>query len=961
MPEAFDPYRKWLGIPPKDRPPNGLPPNHYRLLSLELFEEDGDAISNAADRQMAHVRTFQAGEHSALSQKLLNELSAARVCLLNRERKAEYDAVLRREFAAQEAAAAPKAFPPAAPLRAAQPLATPQATSQPIMPAAAVVPVDPHPFAPAAPFVTRTPSHAPRRRGGSWQIPAAVLATLGLLAGAVYVAINLGGGARVEDSTLGPGSRIVARPEPDQTKEHRRPHDDSPKKTIKTTPDASSDRPNKIPGSASTSSNVKPPRAGNDGPASKLKLAPLAPTKVSAPAVVSTPSHPLLPGQIDLLGRIDVDRDKVAGTWKRDAEGLVSPAGGAARLKIPYQVPDEYVVTVEVERLSGDEAFGVGLASGKWWTVAWLGGRALYPTGLHRLENSAKNTQAGRLPRGKRTSLAYCVRRTGVVLLQPAGGASVGWQGIIDWKGDFGTWTWPESWSAPEKGRLELISSDSSFRVLRCVLTPVKDWNPDDGNVARVAKGLSPLGGGAPTVNPRAPLGRLLTTPEKKVPVPSTDRLTAARRIAKDKFQQDLQAAKTPEQHLVIARKSQRAALDEKADSPERYALLDLARELAAGAGSTKVAFEAIDGLAKWFEIEEFELRLATLEAAGKAHSGSAGKAAKKEQFDSARDLIEASVAIDRFPEALRAAVLAQAAARILKDQDPGLAKQIAEERKEIDKLAKAFAAIKHDLERLKADANDTTANLAVGRFYCLAKRDWERGLPHLAAGDDTTLKDLAQRELARPSGADDEKSLGDAWWELSRKEKGPIKAVMAGRACFWYRRAVTFLSGVEKEAVEVKLEEVGETGQTDKTQFLSELPETKVEVENKWFAKGRNAVENKALKVGGKESPHGLFTHPKSNGIASVSYELGKKAKRLNLDVGIDDGANANPRTALLFQVWGDGVLLQPLGPIAVKGQVLGCELNVANVKVLELRVICAGRNNFAHAVWLEPRVTWK
>jgi hypothetical protein len=29
----FDPYRKWLGIAPADQPPN-----HYRLLGLDLFE-----------------------------------------------------------------------------------------------------------------------------------------------------------------------------------------------------------------------------------------------------------------------------------------------------------------------------------------------------------------------------------------------------------------------------------------------------------------------------------------------------------------------------------------------------------------------------------------------------------------------------------------------------------------------------------------------------------------------------------------------------------------------------------------------------------------------------------------------------------------------------------------------------------------------------------------------------------
>lgn len=94
MSEDFDPYHKWLGIRPKDQPPN-----HYRLLGLELFESDPDVIDAAAFRQMGHVRTYQAGPYSDLSERILAEISAARVCLLNADTKAEYDASLRSAMA----------------------------------------------------------------------------------------------------------------------------------------------------------------------------------------------------------------------------------------------------------------------------------------------------------------------------------------------------------------------------------------------------------------------------------------------------------------------------------------------------------------------------------------------------------------------------------------------------------------------------------------------------------------------------------------------------------------------------------------------------------------------------------------------------------------------------------------------------------------------------------------------
>lgn len=105
MSDAFDPYHKWLAIPANEQPAN-----HYRLLAVALFEGDLDVIEAAANQRMAHVRTYQTGKHSALSQKLLNELSAARICLLNPTQHAAYDARLRQQLTVAAAAeAAPAA------------------------------------------------------------------------------------------------------------------------------------------------------------------------------------------------------------------------------------------------------------------------------------------------------------------------------------------------------------------------------------------------------------------------------------------------------------------------------------------------------------------------------------------------------------------------------------------------------------------------------------------------------------------------------------------------------------------------------------------------------------------------------------------------------------------------------------------------------------------------------------
>jgi formylglycine-generating enzyme required for sulfatase activity len=96
MAEPFDPYHVWLGIPPGERPVS-----HYRLLAIEPFESNPEVIENAVDQRTMLLRTFQLAKYSGLSQKLLNEVAAAKICLLRPEKKAAYDEQLRQQLQAK--------------------------------------------------------------------------------------------------------------------------------------------------------------------------------------------------------------------------------------------------------------------------------------------------------------------------------------------------------------------------------------------------------------------------------------------------------------------------------------------------------------------------------------------------------------------------------------------------------------------------------------------------------------------------------------------------------------------------------------------------------------------------------------------------------------------------------------------------------------------------------------------
>ena len=120
MPDDFNPYHVWLSIRPEEQPPN-----HYRLLGLQLFETNADVIDSAADRQMAHLRTFQSGKHGDLTQRLLNEVAAARICLLDPKKRAAYDQQLRAKMPAATLIAPPTIAIQPAPQPVTQPARAP--------------------------------------------------------------------------------------------------------------------------------------------------------------------------------------------------------------------------------------------------------------------------------------------------------------------------------------------------------------------------------------------------------------------------------------------------------------------------------------------------------------------------------------------------------------------------------------------------------------------------------------------------------------------------------------------------------------------------------------------------------------------------------------------------------------------------------------------------------------------
>lgn len=921
MSEPFDAYRKWLGIPPKDQPPN-----HYRLLAVELFEDDPDIISNAADRIMAHVRTFQAGPHSAESQRLLNELAGARRCLLDPGQKSAYDQMLRDRLLTAPTPGKQSSAPvPVAPIR---PVAAPVPVAQPYVPAppaAAPLPADPGAFAPAI-----STTALPRRRVG-WHAPLGVLIVGSTL---VVCAYYLRQWNLERTATSAASSGDVAQ-QPASPQEPRRAAAQS----------------------GAASSPVQKTAAAS--PAGNAQASTVETARGPATSKRSPPANYRRAPRVNLLRLIDPERDAVKGAWRLEQGRLLSPEEIAPRLAIPFRLPPEYALTVVVKRLQGDDAFAVGFVAGQVKATAIVDGWRGAASGLHLLDGrSAKDNVTTRLGQAlsndKPNTLVYDVSPSSIRV-------TCNGEALLDFEGDLNRLSWPEDFGPPVPARLELIgSSNARFAIERLELTVVSDPGKIAGPIRQPKPSEMPAETSSANTEPKddhRTLAGLLNGPESKSEPPAKKELSKAERQVRELFREQLADAKLPDQKRALAEMLQGRALTAQNEPAVRFVLLKLASEAAIEGGHAADAMEALDELARWFDVDAGELKL---EALNKTNKMANSRPLKQEVIKSAMDLVDQSTEEDAYDIASKAAVVALGAARPLKDSR--LMKEIADKKREVERLGRLYASLADSLARLEADQDDAEANAEVGKFYLLTKQQWNRALPLLARGSDAAYRSLAQRDLQKPSSASAQKELADGWWELARLERGAAKPALLRRAGDWYRRAAPFLPALERELAEKRIQEANAEGDAEgaNLMFLADMTEESFSTDTNRLEKGRDDAGNE-LKVNGQPSPKGLMMQPPREGIARVVYAVNKKAKLFTADVGVNPFPYDAPSSPLTFMLLGDGAVLWTSPPIASPEQVLHCEVGVGKVINLELRVLCPKSNAGAKAVWIEPRLTLK
>jgi formylglycine-generating enzyme required for sulfatase activity len=296
----------------------------------------------------------------------------------------------------------------------------------------------------------------------------------------------------------------------------------------------------------------------------------------------------------------------------------------------------------------------------------------------------------------------------------------------------------------------------------------------------------------------------------QKAPVPDKAALAEARALLGEVYGAQYKAARTVEQRLDLARKLLEQAKQAAGDPVGRYALLQVAREIAANAGEVETVMEAAEMIARWYDVDALEMRIDCLRAAGSAAKLPGQRQAVAEQ---ALALVDEAIAAERYETASSLATMAASEAR--RARQYALAKEAMARKQQVDELAKAAATLSEVRKTLESDPTNAEANLALGRFHGVVKEQWDQAIPMLALGSDPELASLARTELKGVSSAEAKVELADGWWDLAQGREGLDRDAFLRRAGYWYGQAMPDLDSVLlKVKASKRLEEISKVGQ---------------------------------------------------------------------------------------------------------------------------------------------------
>jgi peptidyl-prolyl cis-trans isomerase B (cyclophilin B) len=273
--------------------------------------------------------------------------------------------------------------------------------------------------------------------------------------------------------------------------------------------------------------------------------------------------------------------------------------------------------------------------------------------------------------------------------------------------------------------------------------------------------------------------GGLARADDARAPVPDSAARGAAASDVRKEYHDRLDA-----KDVEVRRKLARTLLDRSREAEaapaRRYVLLEQSLLLAEGARDVRTALDAVDELARVFQVERAPRGLTAVDTITR---GAKDMSVVAEAAGACLELAGHALAADDPNSAARAVTTAKTLGKTAKLG--GLVALL------VDAFRRTCAAAATAQAKLAKVPDDAAAHEAVGRCLAFGRGLWDQGLVHLAKSPSGPLAESAAREGERSEDPAARQALADAWWDLAQSEKDPLaRGRMLARAAAAYEKA---------------------------------------------------------------------------------------------------------------------------------------------------------------------------
>jgi hypothetical protein len=375
-----------------------------------------------------------------------------------------------------------------------------------------------------------------------------------------------------------------------------------------------------------------------------------------------------------------------------------------------------------------------------------------------------------------------------------------------------------------------------------------------------------------------------------RIGIPDLAKQKEAEKVVRDIFKEQY-AKKATADRQALARLLLAQAKDAGNDPAALWVMLRDAQENAIQACDVPTTVKSIETTALYFDVDAPALKNTALAAAAKNGKSPEEFAALAKGMLA---LVDEFVAADQYDAAEKLAASALQLAR--RANDVALSLRATNRSRDVTEAKTLYQGMKKNLETLAKNPDDAPANAQMGQLLCFVKGNWDLGVRFLVKGSDAGLKALAEKELAMSLEAADQAALGDGWWDLSEKEKSPLrKGQMQAHARTFYEAALPGLSSLQRIKVEKRLDSGDPAASTPGAINLVKLIDLNKDVVNGvWKLQGDKLMSDntQAARVEIPYEPPSEYdlrvTFTRNDGQGDVFFALTKNNRSFEWGMGV-------------------------------------------------------------------------